>query len=137
MQLKMGVLPAPLGPMRPTISNSSTLRVTSRSACRPPNRIEMQLASSIGMHPEPITLEPAADRRGEGADAVGLEDQREDGEESGQGLDEEGGVVGQPAGPEDVEGPLLQVPARDGEQHGEDDDAAPPPQPADDSDDQV
>src|SRR4051794_28889911 len=134
MQLKIVVLPAPFGPINPTISNSSTLMVTSRRACRPPNRMEMQLASSIGMHPEPFALEPAAERRGEGADAVGLEDQREDGQEPGQALHEEGGVVGQPAGAEDVEGPLLEVPAGDGKQDGEHDDAAAATQPAHNSD---
>src|SRR4051812_3741826 len=106
MQLKMVVLPAPLGPMRPTISNSSTFRVTSRSACRPPKRIETPVASRIGMQPEPFALEPPADRRGDGADAVGLEDQGEDGQQAAQGLDQEGGVVGQPAGAEDVTRPL-------------------------------
>src|SRR5437879_1578404 len=50
--LNVVVLPAPFGPMMPTISNSSTWMVTSRAACRPPKRIESPRASStdIGDH---------------------------------------------------------------------------------------
>src|SRR5688572_32263282 len=40
MQLNRVVLPAPLGPMRPTISHSLTRTATSESACRPPKRME-------------------------------------------------------------------------------------------------
>src|SRR3954453_9536221 len=109
MQLKMVVLPAPLGPMRPTISNSSTLSVTSRSACRPPKRIETPVASRIAMQLEPFAFEPAAQRRGQHADAVGLEDECEDGQQAGQALHEDVSVVGQPAGAEEVVGQLLQV----------------------------
>ncbi len=40
MQLNSVVLPAPFGPMMPTISHSSMRRFTSRSACTPPKRID-------------------------------------------------------------------------------------------------
>src|SRR5438445_9116942 len=67
MQLKMVVLPAPLGPMSPTISNSSTRRVTSLSACNPPKRMDTSVACSTGAptagrSPSPF-LAGAADRR--------------------------------------------------------------------------
>src|SRR4051794_4497219 len=104
MQLKIVVLPAPFGPMSPTISNSSTFRVTSRSACRPPKRIETPVASRIAMQLEPFAFEPAAQRRGQRADTVRLEDEGEDGQQTGQALHEEGSVVGQPAGAEEVVG---------------------------------
>src|SRR5262245_16206322 len=39
MQLNSVVLPAPLGPMSPTISPASTLSETSRLASRPPKRL--------------------------------------------------------------------------------------------------
>src|SRR6185503_15790623 len=39
MQLNSVVLPAPFGPMRPTISPASMLNDTSRLASRPPNRL--------------------------------------------------------------------------------------------------
>src|SRR5437763_11745675 len=42
------VLPAPLGPMMPTISSSLTSRETSRSACTPPKRTEAPSTSSTG-----------------------------------------------------------------------------------------
>ncbi len=44
-QLKNVVLPAPLGPMSPTISPSCTFMLTSSTAVRPPNRIVTPLAS--------------------------------------------------------------------------------------------
>src|SRR5437588_8103229 len=95
MQLKQVVLPAPLGPMRPTISNSSTLRLTSSRACRPPKRIDSSLASRTGIdalgspaamqvHVEPLPLQPPADGRRERAQALGLEAQGDDGEHAGQ-----------------------------------------------------
>src|SRR5688572_28921480 len=46
MQLNAVVLPAPLGPMRPTISYSLTSRLTSWRACRPPKRIDRSRTSS-------------------------------------------------------------------------------------------
>src|SRR5438270_6191978 len=104
MQLKHVVLPAPLGPMRPTISNSSTLRLTSSSACRPPKRIDSSSASRTGIdalrspaarhvHVEALALEPAADGRRERAQALGLEDQGHNGEQAGKGGDHVDGVV--------------------------------------------
>src|SRR6266550_9039512 len=99
MQLKHVVFPAPLGPMRPTISNSSTLRLTSESACSPPKRIDSSTDSrtgidALGARPglqvqlEALALQPPADRSGDGAQSVGLEDQREDGEQPRQGGDD-------------------------------------------------
>src|SRR3954470_25022335 len=41
MTSKSVVLPAPFGPMRPTISPLSTPKETSSRTCRPPKRIEM------------------------------------------------------------------------------------------------
>src|SRR5258705_2284611 len=46
MMLKVVVLPAPLGPMTPTISHSPARRLTSRAACTPPKRIEQRCTSS-------------------------------------------------------------------------------------------
>src|SRR4051794_26144739 len=104
MQLKMVVLPAPLGPIKPTISNSSTLILTSLSACRPPKRMEMasvsrtcmhtlRSSSATGsMHRERAALQPAADRRGEGSEPFWLEDQGEDGQHPRQQLDVVAGV---------------------------------------------
>src|SRR5688500_4465236 len=40
MQLNNVVLPAPFGPMSPTISHSSTLMSMESSACNPPKRME-------------------------------------------------------------------------------------------------
>src|SRR5687768_5100527 len=46
MQLKAVVLPAPLGPISPTISYSLTSRLRSCSACSPPKRIDRSRTSS-------------------------------------------------------------------------------------------
>src|SRR5688500_2258371 len=46
MQLKAVVLPAPFGPISPTISYSLTSRLKSWSACRPPKRIDRSRTSS-------------------------------------------------------------------------------------------
>src|SRR5215510_4984227 len=52
MMLKVVVLPAPLGPMTPTISHSPADRVTFRAACTPPKRIEQPRTSSTDIaHP--------------------------------------------------------------------------------------
>src|SRR5438132_10852203 len=145
MQLKPVVLPAPLGPMRPTISNSSTLRLTSDSACSPPKRMESSMASRTGIdalrarpglevQPEPLALQPLADRRRDRAQSLGLEDQGEDGEQARQRRDHEDGVVLQEA---DRPPPVGQVLAAQDVEQGEDDDAAPPAQTADHGDDQV
>src|ERR1041384_2421777 len=108
MQLKMVVFPAPLGPMRPTISNSLTRRLTSVSACTPPKRMETPTASRTGIDPlgpapavaklEPAALEPPAQRGGERAETLGLEDQGHDGEHAGQDLYQIGGVGPQGVG---------------------------------------
>src|SRR3954471_3946407 len=91
MQLKAVVLPAPFGPMSPTISNSLTSRLTSCSACRPPKRIDRSRTSSTDtgalhrgqaavavrvVHAEPLALEPPLDRCDRLADAAGVEDER-------------------------------------------------------------
>src|SRR3954462_1525927 len=90
MQLNAVVLPAPLGPIRPTISNSLTSRLTSCSACRPPKRIDRPRTSSTDMgalhrrrpavpvvvHREPAALQPALDRRNALADPTRVEDER-------------------------------------------------------------
>jgi len=44
--LKMVVLPAPLGPIRPTISPSSRWRLKSETALRPPKEMERPVTSS-------------------------------------------------------------------------------------------
>src|SRR3954451_9438783 len=104
MQLKTVVLPAPLGPIKPTISNSSTLMLTSLSACSPPKRMEMlsvsrtcmhalRSGSAAGsMHRERAALQPATERRGERSESFRLEDQGEDGQHSRQQLDVVAGV---------------------------------------------
>src|SRR5437016_3864410 len=87
MQLKIVVFPAPLGPINPTISNSLTWSETPDRACRPPKRIDTPLASRTGM--EPFPFQPSADRRGDRAEPVGLEDQRHDGKPTGDRLDDQ------------------------------------------------
>src|SRR5881397_2766387 len=77
MQLKAVVLPAPLGPIRPTISHSSTDRFSPSMAVSPPKRMVRSRTSSTGTAPvhradaavairvvqrEPLTGEPAAER---------------------------------------------------------------------------
>src|SRR5438105_15863817 len=124
MQLKAVVFPAPLGPLRPTISYSSTCKLTSSRACRPPNRIESSRASRTGIDAlraraagqvdvEAVALQPSAHGRRERAQALGLEHQGDDGEEAREGGDDVVGVVldeadrladvGQVLAPEDVE----------------------------------
>src|SRR4051812_29574774 len=90
MQLKAVVLPAPFGPISPTISNSFTSRVTSCNACRPPKRIDRSRTSSTDMgalhrtragvrvivHREATALEPALDRGDALADPARVEDER-------------------------------------------------------------
>src|SRR5260370_32045398 len=53
MMLKVVVLPAPLGPITPTISHSPARRLTFRAACTPPKRIEQPCTSSTDIaHPD-------------------------------------------------------------------------------------
>src|SRR3954447_10374790 len=145
MQLKQVVLPAPLGPMRPTISNSSTSKATSSSACRPPKRIDRSMASrtgiglfgtrpATGVHLEALALEPTAYGRGDRAQALGLEDHGEDGEHPGERGNDVDGVVLEEA---DRLPPVGQVLAAEHVEQGEHDDAAAPAQTADDRDDEI
>src|SRR5438270_12790058 len=46
MQLNAVVLPAPFGPIRPTISHSSTVRLSPSIAVRPPKRMVRSRTSS-------------------------------------------------------------------------------------------
>src|SRR3954470_2125322 len=104
MQLKHVVFPAPFGPMRPTISNSSSSRLTSSRACRPPKRIDRSWASRTGidtlrarafarMQFEALAFEPPPERGSHRAQPLGLEDQSEDGEHTRQRGDDIDGVV--------------------------------------------
>src|SRR5690348_2251839 len=91
MQLNAVVLPAPLGPIRPTISNSLTSRLTSCSACRPPKRIDRSRTSStdtgalhsawagvgrVVVQGERMAGQPAGERPQLTAEPAGVEDQR-------------------------------------------------------------
>src|SRR5437762_13738308 len=131
--------------MRPTISNSSTCTLTSSRACSPPKRIDRSWASRTGIDTlrtgparqvdvKAFALQPAADGRGERAQALGLEDESEDGENARQRRDHVDGVVFEEADRLPPVGEIL--PAEDVE-HGEEHDAASPTQPSDDRDDQV
>src|SRR5262245_1381059 len=66
MQLKSVVLPAPLGPMSPTISRGSIESVTSRLATRPPKRLVVPVTERSGAIASALPLE--AERGG----ALGL-----------------------------------------------------------------
>src|SRR5712691_12119467 len=146
MQLKMVVLPAPFGPMSPTISNSPTRRLTSCSAWRLPKRIETSVVSRTDIDAlrspaaatsgsERLALQPPPDGCGEGAEAVRLEDEREDGQHARERLDEEPGALLDVGDPE-VLGELGQPVACEHEQQGEDHDAPAPAQAANDRDDE-
>src|SRR5689334_24084862 len=90
MQLKAVVLPAPFGPISPTISNSLTSSVTSCSACRPPKRIDRSRTSStdtgalhsagagvgrVVVQRERVAGQPAAQRSQLRAETARVEDQ--------------------------------------------------------------
>src|ERR1041384_8468690 len=73
MMLNVVVLPAPFGPMTPTISHSPARSVTFRAACTPPKRMEQPRTSSTDIaHPhfrfvsvleaEPPAPQPALQR---------------------------------------------------------------------------
>src|SRR2546423_7784957 len=77
MQLKAVVLPAPLGPISPTISHSSTRRLTPSIAVKPPNRMVSSRTSSTDI--------AASGKRGCGGVAVLLvERERVSGEPPGE-----------------------------------------------------
>src|SRR5437867_11266161 len=133
MQLKIVVLPAPFGPISPTISNSLTRIVTSVSAATPPNRMETSFASRTGMRAlragapvaelEAVAAQPPAERCGQGAQPLRLEDECEDGQHAGQGLHVVAGVVGDALDADRV-GQRGQVLGAQGVQDGEGDGAA-------------
>src|SRR5689334_18308000 len=89
MQLKAVVLPAPFGPMSPTISNSLTVRVRSCRACRPPKRMDRSETSStdtgalhcrgtgvqVVVHLEAVARHPARDRPQRRSEAARVEDE--------------------------------------------------------------
>src|SRR5437764_9020778 len=145
MQLKHVVLPAPFGPISPTISNSSTSRLTSSKAWSPPKRIDSPAASRTGIDAlrprpareidvEPLALQPPPDRSGERPQPLRLEDEGEDGEDTRQRRNDVDGVVLEEA---DRLPPVREILAAEDVEHGEEDDAAPSPQSADDRDDEV
>src|SRR5688572_11826800 len=90
MQLNAVVLPAPLGPIRPTISYSSALNVTASRAWRPPKRMPRFSTSRTangtsrdgsgvvaGVKIELAAPDPVLDRCDLLADAAGVADQRQ------------------------------------------------------------
>src|SRR3954471_6949244 len=116
MQLNAVVLPAPFGPIRPTISHSSTLRLMESIAVRPPKRMVRSWISStdtgalhrtdtgvtVGvMERERLPAEPARERPNDLAQAARVED---DGLQQQHGADDVGdvevvvAVEGAPAG---------------------------------------
>src|SRR5579884_1842856 len=58
MQLKAVVLPAPLGPMRPTISHSPTDSDRDERACSPPKRMETSRSSRTATGTLPVAGGP-------------------------------------------------------------------------------
>src|SRR5436189_3073205 len=88
MMLNVVVLPAPLGPITPTISHSPARRLTSRAAWTPPKRMEQSRTSSTDIaHPhlgvvgvfeaEPPAPQPALQRADLLARPAGMAGQRE------------------------------------------------------------
>src|SRR5690606_2270823 len=76
MRLNAVVLPAPFGPIRPTMAPCSTSKLTSRSAARPPKDFErFSTRSSAAMS---TSLPRAAQARRQRRQAVGQESQDED-----------------------------------------------------------
>src|SRR5438270_14004406 len=112
MMSNVVVLPAPLGPMTPTISHSPAFRLTSRAACTPPKRIEQPRTSSTGTADPPFRVagvlerearapQPALDGPDLLADAAGVAGQRV---QQQQRSDDDGDVLlGQHLEPGDVE----------------------------------
>src|SRR3954470_4190726 len=91
MQLKAVVLPAPFGPISPTISHSSTFRLSPSIAVRPPKRMVRSRTSSTDtaalhrsdaavavrvVQAELVTREPPRERPDHLAQAAGIHDHR-------------------------------------------------------------
>src|SRR3954469_18704382 len=89
MQLNAVVLPAPFGPIRPTISHSSTFRLTPSMAVRPPKRMVRSRTSStdtaalhrsdaavpVGVvQGELVAGEPAGERSDHLSETAGIQD---------------------------------------------------------------
>src|SRR5206468_9472912 len=89
MQLNAVVLPAPLGPISPTISHSSTFRFSPSIAVRPPKRMVRSRTSSTDtaalhrsdatvairvMQAELVAREPPRERPDHLAESTGVED---------------------------------------------------------------
>src|SRR5919106_2327790 len=101
MILNVLVLPAPLGPIMPTISHSPACRLTFRAACTPPKRMEQPRTSSTDIaHPhfglvgvletEPPAPEPALQRPDLLAHPAGMAGE---GEQQEHRPDDDGGVL--------------------------------------------
>src|SRR4051812_20184296 len=92
MQLKAVVLPAPFGPINPTISHSLTARLSPSTAVSPPNRIVRSRTSStditasgergggrvtmVVVQREPMAGEPLGERTQHLAEPARVEDDR-------------------------------------------------------------
>src|SRR3954464_1854524 len=91
MQLKAVVLPAPFGPISPTISHSSTFRLSPSIAVRPPKRMVRSRTSSTDtaalhrsgaavpvrvVQRELVAREPARERADHLAETARVEDHR-------------------------------------------------------------
>ena len=112
MMLSVVVLPAPLGPMTPTISHSPARRLTFLAACTPPKWMEQPCTSSTDIaHPhfrvagvleaEPPAPEPALDGPDLLAHATGVAGE---GEQEQQRPDDDRDVLlGQDLEPRDAE----------------------------------
>src|SRR4051794_24765863 len=89
MQLNAVVLPAPFGPIRPTISHSSTFRLSPSIAVRPPKRMVRSRTSSTDtaalhrsdaavpvrvVEAELVAREPARERPDHLAETTGIHD---------------------------------------------------------------
>src|SRR3954469_12847057 len=88
MQLNAVVLPAPLGPISPTISHSSTRRLSPSTATRPPKRMVRSRTSStdtaalhrsdapafVVVQAEPVTGEPPGERPEDLTEPAGVHD---------------------------------------------------------------
>src|SRR5687768_583376 len=118
MMLKVVVLPAPLGPITPTISHSPARSVTSLAACTPPKRIEQPRASSTDIaHPhfgvvgvlqaEAAAAQPALDRPDLLTHAAGVAGQGE--QQQHRPDDDRRVLLGQGLEPPDLEAVLEEL----------------------------